>query len=138
MQEINHGSETMNKTEENLSGQVWKQADLLARVDNDQELLRDLVNISKEEFPQMMRSLGSAVAAVDLKNAARLSHTLKGMLSSLDGVRAAADELTRRQLFAALDPSSDAWPRSNPAPVSRARLPTVCKYLQCSKTTADS
>ena len=80
----------MNKSEEDLSGPVWNLAELLQRVDNDQELLRDLLNIFKEDFPRTMRSLESAVAVADFKNAARLSHTLKGMLSSLGGVRAAA------------------------------------------------
>lgn len=80
----------MNKSEESISEPVWNLAELLERVDNDQELLRDLLNIFKEDFPRTMRSLETAVAEADLKNAARLSHTLKGMLSSLGGVRAAA------------------------------------------------
>jgi len=80
----------MNKTEDGISGPVWNLAELLERVDNDQELLRDLVNIFKEEFPRTMRLLESAIAVADLKNVARLSHTLKGMLSSLGGVRTAA------------------------------------------------
>ena len=80
----------MNKTEEGISGPVWNLAELLERVDNDQELLRDLVNIFKEDFPRTMRLLESAIAVADLKNVARLSHTLKGMLSSLGGVRTAA------------------------------------------------
>jgi two-component system, sensor histidine kinase and response regulator len=90
MPQINRGSETMNKKEEGISEPVWNLAELLERVDNDQELLRDLLNIFKEDFPRTMRSLESAVAKADLNNAARLSHTLKGMLSSLGGVRAAA------------------------------------------------
>jgi two-component system sensor histidine kinase/response regulator len=90
MQKFNQGSETMNKTEEGISGPVWNLAELLERVDNDQELLRDLVNIFKEDFPRTMRLLESAIAVADLKNVARLSHTLKGMLSSLGGVRTAA------------------------------------------------
>jgi two-component system sensor histidine kinase/response regulator len=80
----------MNKNEESLSGQVWNLAELLARVDNDQELLRDLLTIFKEDFPLTMRSLELAVAAEDFKNSARLGHTLKGMLSSLGGQRTAA------------------------------------------------
>jgi two-component system sensor histidine kinase/response regulator len=80
----------MNKTEEGISGPVWNLAELLERVDNDQELLLDLVNIFKEDFPRTMRLLESAIAVADLKNVARLSHTLKGMLSSLGGVRTAA------------------------------------------------
>jgi two-component system, sensor histidine kinase and response regulator len=80
----------MNKNEDSHSDPAWNLAELLERVDNDQELLRDLLNIFKEDFPLSMRSLESAVAAEDLKNSAMLAHTLKGMLSSLGGVRTAA------------------------------------------------
>jgi two-component system, sensor histidine kinase and response regulator len=87
---LKHGSKTMNNKEESLPDPAWNLPELLERVDNDQELLLDLLNIFKEDFPQTMRSLESAVALGDLKNAARLGHTLKGMLSSLGGVRTAA------------------------------------------------
>jgi two-component system sensor histidine kinase/response regulator len=80
----------MSKNDERHSGHVWNLAELLERVDNDQELLRELLNIFKEDFPQTMRALQSAVNAEDLKNSSRLSHTLKGMLSSLGAIRAAA------------------------------------------------
>jgi len=80
----------MNQKAEGLSEPVWDLAALLERVDNDQELLRDLLNIFKDDFPATVRSLESAVSSGDLKNCARLSHTLKGMLSSLGGMRAAA------------------------------------------------
>jgi HPt (histidine-containing phosphotransfer) domain-containing protein len=87
---LKHGSETMNTKVESLSEPVWNLPELLERVDNDQELLRDLLNIFKADFPLTMRSLESAVALGDLKDTARLGHTLKGMLSSLGGVRTAA------------------------------------------------
>jgi two-component system sensor histidine kinase/response regulator len=80
----------MNKNEEGLSEPVWNLTELLERIENDQELLRELLNIFKEDFPQTMRSLQSAVNAEDLKNSSRLSHTLKGMLSSLGATPAAA------------------------------------------------
>jgi len=80
----------MNKNEDRHSDPAWNLPELLERVDNDQELLRDLLIIFKEDFPLTMSSLESAVAAGDLKNSAMLSHTLKGMLSSLGGVRTAA------------------------------------------------
>jgi two-component system, sensor histidine kinase and response regulator len=85
-----YGSETMNKEGQELTEQDWNLAELLDRVDNDQELLRELLDIFKEDFPRTMRSLESPVAVSDLKNISRLSHTLKGMLSSLGGTRAAA------------------------------------------------
>ena len=80
----------MNKKIEGFSEPVWNLAELLERVDNDHVLLRELLDIFKEDFPQTFRSLKSAVAAKDLKSSARLSHTLKGMLSSLGATRAAA------------------------------------------------
>jgi HPt (histidine-containing phosphotransfer) domain-containing protein len=80
----------MNKEGQEPTGQVWNLAELVDRIDNDQELLRDLLKIFKEDFPRTMQSLESAVAAEDLKNASRLSHTLKGMLASLGATRAAA------------------------------------------------
>jgi two-component system sensor histidine kinase/response regulator len=80
----------MIKKEEGHSEPVWNLAELLERVDNDQELLRELLNIFKEDFPQTIQSLQSAVNSEDLKNSSRLSHTLKGMLSSLGATSAAA------------------------------------------------
>jgi HPt (histidine-containing phosphotransfer) domain-containing protein len=80
----------MNKKEEGLPEPVWNLAGLLERVDNDQELLRELLTIFKDDFPQTLQSLKSAVTAGDLKSSSRLSHTLKGMLSSLGATRAAA------------------------------------------------
>jgi HPt (histidine-containing phosphotransfer) domain-containing protein len=80
----------MNEKEEGLLEPVWNLAELLDRVDNDQVLVRELLGIFKEDFPQTIQSLKSAVTARDLKSSSRLSHTLKGMLSSLGAVRAAA------------------------------------------------
>jgi HPt (histidine-containing phosphotransfer) domain-containing protein len=81
---------TMNEKEQGLSESVWNVAELLERVDNDQELLRELLAIFKEDFPESFQSLKTAVTSGDLKSASRLSHTLKGMLSSLGATRAAA------------------------------------------------
>ncbi|MGC1484375.1 MAG: Hpt domain-containing protein [Candidatus Acidiferrum sp.] len=80
----------MKETEEILSTPIWNQAELLERVDNDLELLRELLIIYKAEFPRTIQSLQSAVAGGELKNTASLSHSLKGMLSNLGGGRAAA------------------------------------------------
>jgi len=85
---------------------VWNHAELLERVDNDQELLRDLLNIFKEDFPRTMRSLESAVAVPDLKSTTRLSHMLKGMLSSLGGMRAAAAASRLEELASAGEAAS--------------------------------
>jgi HPt (histidine-containing phosphotransfer) domain-containing protein len=97
------GSATMNSQKQalSLSEPAWNHAELVERVDNDQDLLRELLTIFKEDFPRTMRSLESAVAAADVKNASRLSHTLKGMLSSLGARRAAAAASKLEELAAA-------------------------------------
>jgi HPt (histidine-containing phosphotransfer) domain-containing protein len=97
------GSATMNSQKQalSLSEPAWNHAELVERVDNDQDLLRELLTIFKEDFPRTMRSLESAVAAADVKNASRLSHTLKGMLLSLGARRAAAAASKLEELAAA-------------------------------------
>ena len=96
----------MNKTGEDTSQLVWNQAELLERVDNDQELLRDLLAIFKDDFPRTMQSLEAAVSSGDLSATKRLSHTLKGMLASLGGTRAAATAAKLEQTANAGDRSS--------------------------------
>jgi HPt (histidine-containing phosphotransfer) domain-containing protein len=64
--------------------------ELLARVDNDRELLLDLMAIFKEDFPRHVRELTDVIAARDLKKLTIVSHTLKGMLANLAVSRAAA------------------------------------------------
>lgn len=64
--------------------------ELLARVDNDRELLRDLLSIFAEEFPRHLLALQEAVVREDAKQVATVSHTLKGMLLNLAVTKAAA------------------------------------------------
>jgi|SRR5579872_3737512 len=64
--------------------------DLLARVENDRDLLRELVGIFKEDFPRLLQSLQESVAREDMKNVQDTSHALKGMLSGLSVMQAAA------------------------------------------------
>jgi HPt (histidine-containing phosphotransfer) domain-containing protein len=73
-------------------------AELLARVDNDRELLIDLMGIFKEDFPRHMKELVEVAAARDLKKAAVVSHTLKGMLANLAVTHAAAAAAKLEQL----------------------------------------
>jgi HPt (histidine-containing phosphotransfer) domain-containing protein len=64
-------------------------SELLARVDNDRELLVDLVTIFKEEFPRHLQGLREAIDSKDPQRIAAAGHTLKGMLSNLAAGRAA-------------------------------------------------
>jgi HPt (histidine-containing phosphotransfer) domain-containing protein len=72
--------------------------ELLARVDNDRELLRELVSIFKEDFPCHLRALHEAFARRDTKQVAVVSHTLKGMLANLAVTEAAAAAARLEQL----------------------------------------
>ena len=65
-------------------------AELLGRVDNDAELLRELIAIFKVEFPLHLCALREAVGQGNLKNVQKLGHTLRGMLANLAAARAAA------------------------------------------------
>lgn len=64
--------------------------ELLARVDHDYELLRDLVNLFKRDLPLQMAALHRAIANEDHQAAERTSHTLKGMFLSLAASEAGA------------------------------------------------
>ena len=69
--------------------------ELLARVENDWDLLRELAGIFREDFPKYEEKLREAIAKRDLPRAADAAHALKGMLSNLSatGAAAAASEL---------------------------------------------
>ena len=64
--------------------------ELLTRVDNDHELLRDLLGIFKKQFPRLLQSLHQAVVREDMKLVEAAGHTLRGMLANLEATRAAA------------------------------------------------
>jgi len=88
--------QTVNeKTSSNLD---FNYGELLARVDNDRELLHELLRIFKEEFPRHLHALGEAVGSGDGKLVAAAAHTLKGMLLNLAASRAAASAGLLEQL----------------------------------------
>jgi PAS domain S-box-containing protein len=80
----------MDKSNDSASVPGVNFAELLARVENDRELLRDLLLIFKEEFPRHFQALQEAVSRGDSVQVAAVSHTLKGMLSNMAATRAAA------------------------------------------------
>jgi len=69
--------------------------ELLARVENDWDLLRDLAGIFKEDFPRYEESLRTSIESGNTTQTAEAAHSLKGMLSNLAaaGAAAAASEL---------------------------------------------
>jgi two-component system sensor histidine kinase/response regulator len=57
--------------------------ELLARVENDDELLLELLAMFQEELPGLQDALNSAVKAGDPLEIGKAAHTLKGMLANL-------------------------------------------------------
>lgn len=64
--------------------------ELLTRVENDRELLRELLRIVKEELPWLLQSLQEAADRGDNKGVEVTAHTIKGMLANVSFARAAA------------------------------------------------
>ncbi|HEY1805127.1 MAG TPA: Hpt domain-containing protein [Terracidiphilus sp.] len=63
--------------------------ELLARVENDRELLEDLLMLFREDFPLLRDDLHAAVGAGNPAEVQKVAHTLKGMLANLSINRAA-------------------------------------------------
>jgi two-component system sensor histidine kinase/response regulator len=64
--------------------------ELLERVDNDRELLKELLGIFRQDFPHHRQELFAAVAAGDMQRVSSTGHALKGMFANLAAGRAAA------------------------------------------------
>jgi two-component system sensor histidine kinase/response regulator len=90
--------QTVKQTERDSHNLTFDPAELLARVDNDRELLRDLLLIFKDEFPRHLLALREAVEAGDGKRVAAVAHTMKGMLSNLAATQAAATAARLEQM----------------------------------------
>jgi HPt (histidine-containing phosphotransfer) domain-containing protein len=80
--------------------------ELLARVENDSELLRELIGIAKVDIPRHLSLLREAVARADVQNIEKLGHTLKGLLSNLAATRAAGAAGRLEQLARSGDTTS--------------------------------
>lgn len=80
----------MQKPVQNTAGLTFNFAELLERIDNDAELLRELLTIFKRDYPRRLHSLKEAITGVEMKQVEAASHSLKGMFSNLGMDRAAA------------------------------------------------
>jgi two-component system, sensor histidine kinase and response regulator len=58
-------------------------AELLARVDDDRELLMELLMLFREDFPRLRDALRVAVDAGNPNQVEKAAHTLRGMFASL-------------------------------------------------------
>jgi HPt (histidine-containing phosphotransfer) domain-containing protein len=73
-----------------MSSAIIDMAELLARVEDDRGLMRDLLLIFREEFPRHLQALRDAVNSANGEKVAAEAHALKGMLSNLAAHPAAA------------------------------------------------
>ena len=74
------------KTVETSSAEdVLDRASLMARVDGDMELLREIVELFLEEVPKSLSDLRAAMAQGDSKALEQAAHRLKGMAGNLGG-----------------------------------------------------
>jgi HPt (histidine-containing phosphotransfer) domain-containing protein len=88
----------MNEPENDSSEGPVDLPELLARVENDRELLRDLLTIFRGEFPRHVRALREAVISEESQRVALVAHTLKGMLLNVAATRGAAAAARLEQL----------------------------------------
>jgi HPt (histidine-containing phosphotransfer) domain-containing protein len=79
----------MQNPVQNTVGLAFNFADLLDRVENDHELLRELLAIFKQDYPRLLLSLKEGVLRSEMKRIQASSHALRGMLSNLAMARAA-------------------------------------------------
>ena len=66
------------------------QQELWARVENDRELLREMVDLFRADFPRYLRELRAAVENGKTTEVSQTAHALKGMLGNLAATRAEA------------------------------------------------
>jgi len=95
-------------------------AELLARVENDRELMADLISVFKAEIPKHLDSLRHATDSADCQKVASLAHTLKGMISNLAAHQAASaasqlEQFARREETAALPAAFASFERETAA-----------------------
>ncbi len=62
--------------------------ELMERVENDRDLLNDLLEMFRDEFPRQRKLLDEAVKSEDMKQIHATGHTLKGILANLSMARA--------------------------------------------------
>ena len=72
----------MASDSENTGSPVaWQ--DVLERIDGDDELLLDLINIFLDDTPAQIRKLQAALDAGDMRVAERLAHSIKGASANM-------------------------------------------------------
>jgi HPt (histidine-containing phosphotransfer) domain-containing protein len=106
--------------------------ELLTRVDNDHELLRELLRIFKEEFPCLLQSLQEAVMRGDMKRVEEKAHTIRGMLGNVSFARAAVSAACLERMghqFVAQGLPEELASLEQEASLALAELETFCTEM---------
>jgi len=69
---------------------VFNYSASIARLDDDLELFRDMVQFYVEDTPGLLESLYAGLRSGDAAGVERAAHTIKGMSATFDGKRAMA------------------------------------------------
>ncbi len=55
---------------------------ILARLANDEDLLREMIEIFREDYPGLLQRIESAIAAWNRRDVEQAAHALKGLISN--------------------------------------------------------
>jgi two-component system, sensor histidine kinase and response regulator len=72
-----------NKPELKAVSTNWNIPELLERLDNDREFLRELLSVYRQDSQSGLQAAKEALAKQDLHALERAAHTLKGMMRNL-------------------------------------------------------
>ncbi len=75
----------------------------LKRMGGDEQLMREMIRIFLEDSPAMIDQLSAAVAAADVATIHRISHSLRGLVSTYDAHDATRSALALEKLAGAGD-----------------------------------
>jgi HPt (histidine-containing phosphotransfer) domain-containing protein len=99
-----------------VQGKDIDMVELLARVENDRELLNEIFDIYKTEFPQLFLLLTEALERSDMRELRIRAHTVKGMLESLTFQKASASAWAIERM------AEGSLPDDIPAELERLRI----------------
>ncbi|MBZ5523924.1 MAG: Hpt domain-containing protein [Acidobacteriia bacterium] len=89
----------------------FDRASLWDRVNNDMELLRDLLQIFRQEYPGMLQKLGTAIETRNCADIAKYGHKVKGsaLQFSAPGAAATASRLEKMGQSGSLEGVTEAY-----------------------------
>jgi two-component system sensor histidine kinase/response regulator len=120
------------QTEERAYESSFDLPELLARVDNDRELLQEIFEIYQQEFPMLQLQLRDAWERGDMEEVRVAAHTLKGMLSSMSFMRASTSAMRIERMASQWAPEgigTEIGRMERNAELAQANLASVCREV---------